>query len=104
MPRLWGFSFVLVFAAVLASCGGGSSADGGGGGGNQVVLRSISVSPTNQTIPMGGIQQFAATGTFSDNSTETLTSVTWSSSATGVATVSATGLATLPPLRLCRQF
>ena len=43
---------------------------------------------------MGGTQQFAATGTFSDNSTETLTSVTWSSSATAVATVSTTGLAT----------
>jgi hypothetical protein len=51
-------------------------------------LVSISVSPQNPSISIGATQQFTATGTFSDNSTQTLVSVTWSSSATSVATIS----------------
>ncbi len=49
---------------------------------------SISVSPTSSTVPVGGSQTFAATGTFSDdNSTQTLTSVTWSSSDATIVTM-----------------
>jgi hypothetical protein len=51
-------------------------------------LVSISLSPQNPTIAVGAGQQFTAAGTFSDNSTQTLASVTWNSSATSVATVS----------------
>jgi hypothetical protein len=51
-------------------------------------LVSITISPQNASVGLGGAQQFVATGTFTDNSTETLESVTWSSSATSVATVS----------------
>ena len=51
-------------------------------------LVSISVTPQNPTLIIGGTQQFLATGTFSNNSTQTLQAVTWSSSDTSVATLS----------------
>jgi hypothetical protein len=55
-------------------------------------LMSIAVTPANSTIPLGTTQQFAATGTYSDGSTQNLTStVVWGSSASSVATVSSTG-------------
>jgi hypothetical protein len=58
-------------------------------------LISIAVTPANQTIAKGLTQQFTATGTFSDNSTQNLTgSVTWVSLNTGFATIAAGGLAT----------
>ena len=58
-------------------------------------LTSIAVTPANPTILVGASQQFTATGTYSDNSTQNLTSqVTWSSSQAAVASVSAGGLAT----------
>lgn len=52
-------------------------------------LVSVAVTPTNPTIALGLTQQFQATGTYTDNTTNDLTdAVTWTSSATGVATVS----------------
>ena len=56
-------------------------------------LVAIEVAPLNPAIAMGTGQQFTAIGRFADNSTQDLTTaVTWSSSDTGVATVSnATG-------------
>jgi Bacterial Ig-like domain (group 2) len=59
-----------------------------------LTLVSITVGPSDPSIPVGETQQFTATGTFSDNSTQNLTNTAaWSSSAAGVATISATGLA-----------
>jgi trimeric autotransporter adhesin len=59
------------------------------------VLDSIAVTPANDTVPVGTLTQFTATGTYSDNSTQNLTSTaTWSSSNTTDVTISATGLAT----------
>jgi PKD repeat protein len=62
-------------------------------------LVSIAITPPAPTIPLGATQQFTATGTYSDGSTQGITSVvTWSSSAATVATISNTsgsnGLAT----------
>ena len=55
-------------------------------------LTSIAVTPTNPSIANGTTRQFTATGTFSDSTTQDLTTqVTWSSSATGVATISNAG-------------
>ena len=56
-------------------------------------LASIAVTTANPTIAKGRTSQFTATGTFSDNSTQDITSaVTWSSSPGSVATISnATG-------------
>ncbi len=50
-------------------------------------LVSISVSPVTPVVPLGATQRFAATGTFSDGTTQTLASVTWSSSSSVVATI-----------------
>ncbi len=58
------------------------------------VLESIAVTPANPSIAKGLTQQFTATGTFSDNSTQNLTSTaTWASATPSVATINATGLA-----------
>src|SRR5216117_4143381 len=55
-------------------------------------LVSIAVTPTNPGLPLGLTQQFTATGTFSDSTTQDLTTqVTWSSSSTAVATISNAG-------------
>ncbi len=52
------------------------------------VLESISITPANTTIPLGITEQLTATGTYSDHSTQNITSnVTWSSSASTVAAV-----------------
>ena len=58
-------------------------------------LSSIAVTPVNQTITIGATQQYTATGTYSDGSTQNLTSqAAWSSSSTGVAGITSAGLAT----------
>ena len=58
-------------------------------------LKSIAVTPANPSLSKGETEQFTATGTLSDNSTENLTSqVTWASATTSVATITAGGLAT----------
>lgn len=52
-------------------------------------LVSIAVIPANPSIANGTGQQFAATGTYTDNSTQPLTtSVSWSSSDSTIATIS----------------
>ena len=57
-------------------------------------LVSIALTPVNPSVPEGQIEQFTATGTYSDNSTRNLTTqVTWASATTSVATISSTGLA-----------
>ncbi|MFN9573094.1 MAG: Ig domain-containing protein [Betaproteobacteria bacterium] len=51
-------------------------------------LVSLAVTPGNPSVPLGLSQAFAATGTFTDGSTQDLTSaVTWLSSAAAVATI-----------------
>ena len=62
-------------------------------------LVSIEVTPVNPSIAKGTTKQFTATGTFSDGTTQDLTTqATWSSSNTGMATISnavgSNGLAT----------
>ena len=59
------------------------------------LLVSISISPGSASVPAGETQQFTATGTYSDGSTQNLTSaVTWSSSVPAVASIASGGLAT----------
>jgi uncharacterized protein YjdB len=58
------------------------------------VLTSITVNPVNPFVLVGSTQQFAATGTYSDNSTQDLTATAvWNSSNANVASLGATGLA-----------
>ena len=55
-------------------------------------LNSIAVTPTNVSVPAGTTQQYQATGTYSDNTTQNLTnSVAWDSSDVAVATISSGG-------------
>ncbi|MDX2010250.1 MAG: Ig-like domain-containing protein [Myxococcaceae bacterium] len=52
-------------------------------------LVSVTVGPTSPTVAQGGTRQLTATGSYSDGSTQDLTeTVTWSSSTSGVASVS----------------
>ena len=62
-------------------------------------LTSIAVTPANPTIQTGTTQQFAAEGTYSDNSKQIITNlVAWASSNAAVATITTppngSGLAT----------
>jgi fibronectin type 3 domain-containing protein len=59
-------------------------------------LSSIAVTPAGSSISQGGVQQFAALGTYSDGSTQSVTSTaTWASANSSIATIGAsTGLAT----------
>ena len=80
---------LLLIAAILLPLAGCSNP----------LVDSISVSPTTQSIGAGQTAQFTATGVFGHgnhpSSTEDLTdSATWTSSAPGVATISASGVAT----------
>ncbi len=60
-----------------------------------VQLVSLAVTPANPSIAEGTTQPFTATGTYSDNSTQNLTSfVTWTSATTSVATITSAGVAT----------
>jgi trimeric autotransporter adhesin len=57
-------------------------------------LVSIAVTPANSSMAVGTTKQFTATGTFSDSSTQDLTtSVMWASSSSATATINAQGLA-----------
>lgn len=58
-------------------------------------LTAITIAPSNPTLVGGATQQFAATGSYADGSSQNITGqVTWSSSNTGVATINNAGLAT----------
>ena len=60
-----------------------------------VTLQSIAVTPASAMINKAATQQFTATGTYSDSSTQNITSqVAWSSSVNGIASIDTTGLAT----------
>jgi hypothetical protein len=59
------------------------------------IITSIAVTPANQTFPQNFPVQLIATGTFSDKSSQDVTStVTWSSSQTDFASISSGGVAT----------
>jgi hypothetical protein len=59
---------------------------------NPAQLVSILVTPPTASIAVGATQQYTATGTYSDSSMQNVTAqVTWGSSNTGVATITAAG-------------
>lgn len=58
-------------------------------------ITGITVSPANPSVNAGATQQFTAMATFSDGTTQDVSSsATWASSNTAAATISNTGLAT----------
>jgi 6-phosphogluconolactonase (cycloisomerase 2 family) len=84
-------ALLLGLTTFITACGGG----GGGGSPPPPTLTSISLSPLTPSVSVSSTQQFAATGVYSDGSKQTITSsVTWTSSATTIATISSGGLAT----------
>jgi trimeric autotransporter adhesin len=58
-------------------------------------LVAINVTPSNPSVQAGQTQQFAATGTTANGGTSALSSVTWTSSSSNVASISTSGLATV---------
>jgi hypothetical protein len=92
-------SFFILISLLVVSCSGGGGGGAGGGGGTStpaVTLTSIAVTPANPGMIPGTTKQFTATGTYSDNTTQNITtSVIWSSSNETVATIgTSSGLAT----------
>ena len=82
--------FLVLILLLIASCSGGGSS-GGGSGTSPVTLSSITIAPANPGMLPGTTKQLMATGTYTNGTTQDLTtSVTWSSSDTGVATISNT--------------
>jgi hypothetical protein len=60
-----------------------------------VTLNSLNVTPSNVSLPVNGTQQFTATGTYSDGSTQNLnSSVNWTSGNNMVAWVAGAGMVT----------
>jgi len=87
--RITGFFIVFLCSVfgLVAGCGGDSDK-------HRATLSSISVTPSDPSVPLGVSQQFTATGTYSNGQVQDLTpSVAWVSSRTDVATVSSSGLA-----------
>lgn len=86
-------SIVTITMLLLVACGGGAApAPTGGGTG---ALSSIAVTPDNGNLRVGVTQTFVATGSYTDGTTQNLSSqVTWASSAPTIASVNASGVAT----------
>lgn len=84
-----------LFALFLAGCGGGGGAGPVTAGGGAGALQSIAVTPDNSNLGVGVTQTFVATGSYTDGSTQNLSSqVAWASSAPNVASINAsTGIA-----------
>src|SRR5207245_275728 len=58
-------------------------------------LSSIAVTPVNGSVVVGQTQQFTATGTYTDSTSQNITAtVNWSSTSVSAASIDASGLAT----------
>ncbi|HTG00071.1 MAG TPA: Ig-like domain-containing protein, partial [Nitrospirota bacterium] len=76
--------FVAVLLSMMAA-----GCTGGGVSLTEIRLESIAIQPADPSVAVNINKQFTATGSYSDASTQNLTAmVTWSSSNTGVATIS----------------
>jgi hypothetical protein len=77
----------------LVACGSGNSTDKNKNT-PPPTLASVSISPSSPFIAMGTTQQFTATAKDSSGTPMTGVTFTWASSATSVATINSSGLAT----------
>lgn len=55
------------------------------------VLRTIAITPNNSSIALGLTQQFSGLGVLTDNTSQTLGSITWGTSAANIASISSSG-------------
>ena len=86
----------LFILAVLAGCALFAQVGCSGFFTKNTDITALTISPSNQTIAPGGTQQYTATATYGNNTSGDATNqVTWSSSVTGIATISTSGLATV---------
>ena len=85
------FTIALAGFSIVLGCGG----NGPNNGSNGPALTSISVTAASGSIVVNQTVQMTATGTYSDHTKMDLTnSVSWSSSSTSLATISASGVLT----------
>jgi hypothetical protein len=78
---------IILVLALVTGCGGGGGSSAPPAG----TLVSLSVTPVNPSLVQRTVQQFIATGTYSDNSSRNLTTaVNWTSSVPAVALISNT--------------
>jgi hypothetical protein len=83
------FFAALVSITMSLSCGGGSM---GSSKSTTPTLTSIAIAPTSKSIAKGTGLQLSATGTFSNGTTQTLTTLaTWSATPANIAAVNAQG-------------
>jgi|SRR5215813_8380750 len=83
MKRVSAVAFAMVLAVIAAACGSNST--------SPTSVSSIAI--TGAAPVVGGSAQFAAIATMSNGTTQDVTGLSaWSSSNTGAATVSSTGL------------
>jgi Bacterial Ig-like domain (group 2)/Galactose oxidase, central domain len=90
---------MIMFLALAWSCAAifweGQALVDAGSAGPPPTLVSVAINPSTVSVLPTSTKQFTAVGTYSDNSTQDITSsVAWSSSATLVASISNLGLAT----------
>lgn len=89
--KIW----ILSFCLLLTACSGVKDQKGSGASGGSASLTALSVTPSAVSIAVAATVSLHATGTYSDGSAKDLTSsVTWNSSDSNAASVSAAGVAT----------
>jgi len=91
------YLFIAALGVVSASCGGGGgdvTGPGGGGGGGVAPVSSVSLTPSPDTVVLGGTSQLTATVKDAGGSVLTDRTVTWTSDNDLIASVSSTGLVT----------
>jgi uncharacterized protein YjdB len=94
---IYSFFIYSLFALFLSGCGGGSGDSGGGSGGATPVvsLASLAINPVESSLKVAATFQLTVTGTYSNSSSQNLTSLaTWSVANTSVLNISSTGLVT----------
>jgi uncharacterized protein YjdB len=93
-PGLQGLATGLIPGTVTITATSGSISGSAQLNVSNANLVSIAITPANPTVNFAALQQFIATGTFDDGTSQNISGIiTWSSSATSVATVTSTGLA-----------
>lgn len=89
-------NFIVACAVAIAACSGSDSTSPGNNppGGNDPAVSSVLLTPTTATIVMGNTTQLTAVARDANNNTLANRTITWSSSATNIATVSTQGTVT----------
>ena len=85
MKRTLEITVLALLAAGVAACGGGDSTA------PPAAVESVTITPSNATIPVGQVEHFTAKALDGNGHQVSGVSFTWNSSNTGIATVSSDG-------------